>query len=255
MYKLFELNIFIPFVILEPSDNLPKVRFSQVVLEHSTSIPEDSWHDSSLEDSFRTQLACNDKHAVDAVSKDSKPNKKEKHLENKSTKVDESKYHPLEKFRHLKASTEKLFHSSRDEEKKTKAILGAVGGLLIGIVLFLLAVFSFDYTYVEAGVSVSIITILIMLGLALSVHCRCIMVLIFPSFLTGRGRTLMLSVLFSLMLTHPFSNIVYNTKETGNSMACIVELAANQSRQLQQQLIVPYQEMSGTELAHNLLWF
>lgn len=180
------------------------------MLEHSTSIQKSSRHGSSLKDTVRTQFASYGKHGSDGASKNSELNIKDK-----------------------------------PSAKKIKAILGVVGGLLIGVVLFLLAVFSFEYSYFEAGVIVSVITIPVMLGLALSVYCRCIVILVLPSFLTGRGRALLLSVLFSLLLTHSFSNIVYNAKETGNSMACIVDLAANQSRQLQQQLLAPYKEMSG----------
>lgn len=218
-----------------------EVRFSDVNLERSGSEHGEftmSWQDSSFEDSCRSQQQ-------NVYSKISPKSKTEKTKISKESDINEGQYHRLGVLKNLRASTEKLIYSSRDEQKRTKAILGALFGLAIGIVLFLLSVFSFDYSYVEAAIIMCIFTIFISLGLAFSVHCRCIVVLVFPSFFTGKGRALLLSMIFSLMLTHLLSNIVYNAKETGNSMACIVEIATNQSRQLQKQLAVPLHELSG----------
>lgn len=110
--------------------------------------------------------------------------------------------------------------------------------------MFIIYHFSFGYTVPEAGILCAVLTVLFCTGMAFSSFFRCIIALVVPNFFTGIGRTIMLSAIFALMLNYPVSNISQNARETGTSMACIVELAANQTRVLQRELAIPIRDMS-----------
>lgn len=144
----------------------------------------------------------------------------------------------------LSLSTERLLHSDTSENKCTKAIVGVICGLLFGVVLFLFLIYSFGYTNVQAAIIALIATAVLCVGLALSPMCRCITALMFPNMVSNKGRAVMLSIIFGILLNKQISNITYNSRVTGDSMSCIVELAANQAMDIQQQLSVPVQEMA-----------
>ncbi|XP_052760196.1 DC-STAMP domain-containing protein 2-like isoform X2 [Mya arenaria] len=145
----------------------------------------------------------------------------------------------------LKATTDMLFHSGRDENKRIKAVFGALSGLVIGGLFHVNLRYSFNYTSIQAGIIVAISTVLICFGLALSSRCRCIMAVVLPNFCTGKGRALFLSIIFGVLLTGPIANIVHNAKETGSSMGCTVELITDQARVLQRQLAEPVKDMAS----------
>ena len=136
-----------------------------------------------------------------------------------------------------------IFQSAEDENKMLKSVFGAIAGLVIGTLLFIVLVYSFDYTELQAGIIVAISTLIMCLGLAFSTLCRCIMALIFPNFFTGKGRTVFLSIIFGVLLSSPVANITYNAKETGKSFSCMTELARNQTLALQRQLAQPIEEL------------
>lgn len=125
-----------------------------------------------------------------------------------------------------------------------KAIIGIVAGLFIGLLMFIIYQFSFGYTVQEAGILCGVLTVLFCTGMAFSSFIRCIIALVIPNFFTGIGRAILLSAIFALILNYPISNITHNARETGTSMACIVELAVNQSRVLQRELAVPIRDIS-----------
>ena len=228
------------------------MRFSDVKLEHSISL-QDSWQDSSFGDSCQTKIGVygkidesNSKNVYTNIKGVTENNTNEKYTKSKA--IDDGEHHRLGPLRSFMASTENLINSSKEEQKVTKGVIGVVIGLLFGVVLMLLAVYSFDYSFEAAAGVVVIFTIVICLGFAFSSHCRCIITLFFPSLFTDKGRALFLSVLLSLMITYPVANIVSNVKITGGSMACIAEIAANQSRLLQEQLRAPIVDLSGYRL-------
>ncbi|XP_045159973.2 DC-STAMP domain-containing protein 2-like isoform X2 [Mercenaria mercenaria] len=201
-------------------------------VHHSMSIPESvvSWQESTFEssqDSRELDLGGN-KSALDKV--------KFAPEDNQSNKLHNFK---TEKLGAIMASTDMLFHSGRDENKRMKAAFGAFSGLVIGGLLFILLLYSFGYSKLVAGICALICTLFICIGLALFPTCRCITALVFPNFFTGKGRAVLFSVIFAIMLTGPILNITHNAKETGNSMSCVIDLIANQSKQLQQQLTEP----------------
>ncbi|XP_052816598.1 DC-STAMP domain-containing protein 2-like isoform X2 [Mya arenaria] len=160
---------------------------------------------------------------------------------------DEGIYHVIfdDKLTKLKASTDMLFHTSRDENKRIKAVFGALSGFVIGGLFYVILRYSFNYSPLQAGIIVAISTVLICFGLALSSRCRCIMAVVLPNFFTGKGRALFLSIIFGFLLTGPIANIVHNAKETGSSMGCTVELITDQARVLQRQLAEPVKDMAS----------
>ncbi|KAH3878047.1 hypothetical protein DPMN_001927 [Dreissena polymorpha] len=158
----------------------------------------------------------------------------------------DGKYRPMPKLtRFMSDSTEKVLHSKRGAHKTTKAVFGAFIGVLIDAGLYILCVFSFGYTYDSAAIFVSIATVLLSASLALSSHCRCIASLYVPNFFTGKGRAVLLTVLLSLIVSYPLENIANNAKKTGKSMSCLVELATNQSRYLQDESRQPVEKLKG----------
>lgn len=149
-----------------------------------------------------------------------------------------------DKFGKLTSSTDMLFNSGRDENKRMKAVFGVFSGIMIGGLIYVLLVYSFDYSHLVAGIMVALITILMCVALALWSACRCVMALVFPNFFTSKGRGVMMSIILSLLLSGPIQNITDNSRETGSSMACIAEVVANQTKVLRNQLAEPMIQMA-----------
>ncbi|XP_045210098.2 DC-STAMP domain-containing protein 2-like [Mercenaria mercenaria] len=224
--------------IFSKSNTLRSVRFDDIKIEHSISIPESvaSWQDSSFEESFRDQLANYDNYYGETTKG---KNKKSAKKENS-----DRDYHRFGKLSSFKSSTENLIKSSKEEKRGVKAVIGVISGLVIGVLMFLVYHYSFGYTLAEAGILMAFLTVLFCIGMAFSSFIRCIIALVVPNFFTGVGRAILLSAIFALILKHPVSNISHNARETGSSMACVVELAANQTRVLQRQLAVPIEDLT-----------
>ncbi|XP_045210097.2 DC-STAMP domain-containing protein 2-like [Mercenaria mercenaria] len=201
------------------------VRFDEIKLEHSVSIPETmaSMQVPSFRGYSGDQLAKYDDCCNGTT-------------EGKDTiSVNGGSEHRFRKLSLLQSSTENLIKSSKEEKRGIKAIFGVISGLLIGLLMFLVYHYNFGYTLKEAGILMIVLTVLLCIGMALSTFIRCIIALVVPNFFTGIGRAILLSAIFALILKHPVSNISHNARETGSSIACVVELAANETRVLQRQ--------------------
>lgn len=158
----------------------------------------------------------------------------------------EGKYHTIEEIipKRIKTKADMLLFSERGENKQLKAVFGSFAGLGIGGLLYAMLVCSFGYTHLQAGIIVAISTIIFCICLALSSLCRCIMALLLPNFFTGKGRAVILSVIFGVMLAGPVANIRNNSKESGHSMACIIDLVSRQAQALQRQMAEPVKHMA-----------
>ncbi|XP_053408993.1 DC-STAMP domain-containing protein 2-like isoform X2 [Mercenaria mercenaria] len=224
--------------IFSKSNTLRGVRFDDIKIEQSISIPESvaSWQDSSFEESFKDQLANYDNYYGDTTKG---KNKKIAKIENSGRG-----FHRFGKLSSFKSSTENLIKSSKEEKRGVKAVIGVISGLVIGVLMFLVYYYNFGYTLAEAGILMAFLTVLFCFGMALSSFIRCIIALVVPNFFTGVGRAILLTAIFALILKHPVSNISHNSRETGSSMACVVQLAANQTRVLQRQLAAPIENLT-----------
>lgn len=143
----------------------------------------------------------------------------------------------------IKAGTHMLFHTGRDENPKIKAVFGTLSGLLTGVIFQLILRWTFGYTYLQAGIITVVYTVIACIGLALSSLCRCIMAVLVPNFFTGKGRAILLSIIFGVMLSGPIANITNNFKESGNSLSCSIDLIKDQLRVLQRKLDKPAKDM------------
>ncbi|KAK6195706.1 hypothetical protein SNE40_001078 [Patella caerulea] len=153
------------------------------------------------------------------------------------TKLDKDKLHPLEIFR------KKFTPQDKIKRRRLKVALGFGTGLLLGTVLFFALFYSFHYTLLVSGIITGISTLLLCVGLAFSSRCRCIILLVLPSLATGKGRVAFLSLITGFLLMGPVMNITQNANEVAASMACITELAYNQSQVLQDALKKPLEEV------------
>jgi hypothetical protein len=136
-----------------------------------------------------------------------------------------------------------LFQSNRGEHRITKAICGILGGFITCGILFVLLRYSYNNTlersaYITLAASVPICT-----ALAVSTHMRCIILLMVPSLFTGKGRTVILGIIFAILLAGPVVNIAYNSQQASNSMACTQELIYNQTTRLKHQLEEPVRKL------------
>ncbi|KAK3587858.1 hypothetical protein CHS0354_019729 [Potamilus streckersoni] len=139
----------------------------------------------------------------------------------------------------------KLFLTDKDQNRTLKGIFGAITGVFLGGLIFLVLRYSFGYSDFEAGITVAIVTVLISVGLALSMLFRCVVALVIPNFFTGKGRAVILSIIFGFMLSHTVQNIKDNMAEVATSMSCIADLALDQARNLNRQLEKPLEQARG----------
>ncbi len=65
--------------------------------------------------------------------------------------------------------------------------------------------------------------------MALLQSARCIVALLLPSLSTKFGKSLLVVILMSMLLTGPTTNFAYNLKQTTESLSCYAEAAVNQT--------------------------
>ena len=222
------------------SGTLQKVTFADVRLEHSISVAESY---TSWDESFQQSLT-----ASAEVSKQEKKSPGKTKISSdfggSGSGKPENTYHTIADIpQKLRTHTDKLIHSKRGEHAKLNIIFGCIAGLIVGLLLYLILVYSFGYTHIEAAIIFGVTTVIFCIGLALSSLCRCIMALLLPNFLTGKGRAVMFSIILGVIVAGPFNNITYNAKESGRSMSCIVDLIKNQTIFLGRQIAEPFVEM------------
>ncbi|KAL3831277.1 hypothetical protein ACJMK2_023050 [Sinanodonta woodiana] len=163
-----------------------------------------------------------------------------------------TKHKPPELLNKLSSSKEiltqtgrKLFLTDKNQNRTLKGIFGAIAGVFLGGLMFLVLRYSFGYSDLEAGTTAAIVTVLISVGLALSMLFRCVVALVIPNFFTGKGRAVILSIIFGFMLSHNIKNIKVNMEEVATSMSCIVDIALNEARYLQRQLKKPLEQAAA----------
>ncbi|KAH3694013.1 hypothetical protein DPMN_081452 [Dreissena polymorpha] len=205
-----------------------RVRFEQSISTESHG----SWHES-----FQTSLEANNRQVNHGDVNEIGSFNKYENL---------GKYHTLEKEKKgaFKDGTDILISSGRDGNPIIRAMFGIISGLLTGAIFVVILRFTFDYTYFQAGIITVVYTVIVCIGLALSSICRCIMAVLVPNFFTGKGRVIILSIIFGVMLSGPIANISHNFKESGNSLACSIDLINTQLQVLQRKLEEPVKDMA-----------
>ncbi|XP_050414160.2 E3 ubiquitin-protein ligase DCST1 [Patella vulgata] len=184
-------------------------------------------------------VPVNEKHNMEPI-KDHimlKSSEKDNLKRRSDTKLVKDKLHPLERFR------KKITPQDKIKRRRLNVALGFGTGLLLGTVLFFALFYSFHYTLLVSGIITGVSTFLLCVGLAFSSRCRCIILLVLPSLATGKGRAAFLSLITGFLLMGPVMNITRNANEVAASMACITELAYNQSQVLQDALKKPLEEV------------
>ncbi|KAL3831278.1 hypothetical protein ACJMK2_023051 [Sinanodonta woodiana] len=142
----------------------------------------------------------------------------------------------------LKQTGRKLFLTDTDQNRTLKGIFGAITGVLLGGLIFLVLRYLFGYSDSEAGITAAIVTTLMSIGLAVSMLFRCVVALVIPNFFTDKGRAVILTIIFGFMLSHTVQNIKVNMEEVATSTSCIADLALDQARDLQGQLKKPLEQ-------------
>lgn len=221
------------------SDKLKDVTFSNIHLHQSLSVTESC---ASWEESFQGSQ----NHSPNVSRPDGKSTQPGVIYSGEPSAVTESPYQIINDVvqKKLKSGANKLVHSRRGENTKLKAIFGFIAGLVVGGLLYVILVYSFGYSYVNAAIIFGVSTLIFCICLALSSLCRCIMALMSPNFFTGKGRVVVLSVILGILLTGPIANITHNARESGHSMACIVDLIRNQTLVLERRLAEPLLQMT-----------
>lgn len=145
--------------------------------------------------------------------------------------------HPVQNFGNI------LFQSNRGEHRITKGICGILGGFITCGIIFVLLRYSYDNTLERSGYITLAASVPICTALAVSTHMRCIILLMVPSLFTGKGRTVIMGIIFAMLLSGPVVNIAYNTQQAANSLACTQELIYNQTTLLKHQLEEPIRKL------------
>lgn len=76
--------------------------------------------------------------------------------------------------------------------------------------------------------------------MSLSVACRCLVVILVPELLGKYGRWVLYSLMLAALVAGPISNISTNMERMSSSMSCSVEMIRNQTKDLKQQFLDPF---------------
>ena len=149
-------------------------------------------------------------------------------------------------IRPIKTAQHTILRSSLRKKKILNSFFGFVGGLIASGILYVLLRYSYDYSIKTSGWLTLGFSVPICVGMTLSTHMRCIILLMVPNLFTGKGRTVLMSIIFAKLLAGPVVNIAYNAQQASESMACAQELIYNQTHQLKRQLEGPMRRIEKT---------
>ncbi|XP_013397042.1 DC-STAMP domain-containing protein 2 [Lingula anatina] len=133
----------------------------------------------------------------------------------------------------LQMLNKKLIRSPRGKHRKFKSFTGALVGGLLGAVLYLACYYAIGYSLVISCIIAGLSTIFMSVGFAISVHCRCIALLMIPGLCTTRGRAATLSIIMTLLLNGPITNIFENGEQTSQIVTCTASKLQEQAELMQ----------------------
>ena len=117
--------------------------------------------------------------------------------------------------------------------------------LMVGSLIFLELYFRHEIEDWVAGLIGAVVALGMSILLSLSISARCVVSLLLPSLGTKMGKSLLVTLLTSMLLAGPAANLSYNFKQTTRSLICFGEAAFNQTSAASERYKESMREMSG----------
>ncbi|KAM6106481.1 E3 ubiquitin-protein ligase DCST1 [Pterocles gutturalis] len=132
----------------------------------------------------------------------------------------------------LPAPCSRFLLSPPDQYRRTKVLLGACVGTLVGIGLSWLLIVPMDMSETRRVHVTYGLTAVTTLGWATSPHFRCASLLVVPKLAGKEGRLYVLSLVLAAIYEGPVANAWHNLGEVTRALGCVAELQVNHSRLL-----------------------
>ncbi|XP_061178218.1 DC-STAMP domain-containing protein 2-like [Saccostrea echinata] len=131
------------------------------------------------------------------------------------------------------------------ENPYLSGVYGAVGGILAGGALLGILWYFYGIAFFLSVYIAGPITVVLLIAMSLSVACRCIVCILVPEILGKYGRWVLYTLLLAVLVSGPVANISTNMERMSNSMGCSAEMIKNQTRDLKQQFLDPFNSIKN----------
>ncbi|CAH1790156.1 unnamed protein product [Owenia fusiformis] len=122
-------------------------------------------------------------------------------------------------------------------------LLKSIFGFMSGVALtYLMLWFMIEYmkmTVFASTICAIIAAIILCGGLAFSLNVRCVVLLMLPGIFSSKGRALLLTYVFVLVMTGPVQNFTHNVRIMSESSTCGQEVAYNLTKEVVKESLSP----------------
>ncbi|XP_065222555.1 DC-STAMP domain-containing protein 2-like [Planococcus citri] len=103
------------------------------------------------------------------------------------------------------------------------AILGFIGGIILSYAYFFMSAVVLDMSTYSAFYVSAFLCIFLTIGMAFFEGVRCVVMSVLPETCTSRARAMLISIALFLLISGPGSNILFNTRQLTDTIACTQE--------------------------------
>jgi hypothetical protein len=112
--------------------------------------------------------------------------------------------------------------------------------------------FSLAYDLWITSIVGVIVTVAVSMLLIFCYASRCILSLVIPSLGTKQGKTILIALLVTQLISGPLGNLTYNLEQTSHSLACFSNMTVNQTQDIKEAIKTSLDNFTQNFASHYL---
>lgn len=146
----------------------------------------------------------------------------------------------------------RFLYSDQNKFLNVKLLLILLVGIFYGLLVMTILHFSIGFPIkITSGVGL-VVTIVVSLVLIFCYASRCILSLVIPSLGTKQGKTILIAILVTQLMSGPVGNLTYNLKQSSHSLACFSNMTVNQTQDIKEAIVVSLHNFTQNFTTHYL---
>jgi hypothetical protein len=128
----------------------------------------------------------------------------------------------------------RFLYSDRNKFRNIKFLFIMLVSIIYGLLFMIILHFSLAYDLWITSIVGVIVTVAVSMLLIFCYASRCILSLVIPSLGTKQGKTILIALLVTQLMSGPLGNLTYNLEQTSHSLACFSNMTVNQTQDIKE---------------------
>ena len=124
--------------------------------------------------------------------------------------------------------------------------------IIYGLLFMIILHFSLAYDLWITSIVGVIVTVAVSMLLIFCYASRCILSLVIPSLGTKQGKTILIALLVTQLISGPLGNLTYNLEQTSHSLACFSNMTVNQTQDIKEAIKTSLDNFTQNFASHYL---